>query len=132
MPTIDELPAPLNAFFAAFQKGDMDALRTLYHDDAELRDPGVGFLLGHNDLTAKGVDAIMRYYYQSFSNMPQAPVVQLAAVWTSGDDVMVEYTEGMLTYLEVFTLRDGRIAKQKVFWGSIPPAPLLQSRQHSH
>lgn len=132
MPTIDDLPAPLNAFFTAFQKGDLDALRTLYHDDAELRDPGVGFLLGHNDLVAAGVETIMRYYYQSFSNMPQAPVVAIASVWQSGDDVLVEYTEGMLTYLEAFTIREGKIAKQKVFWGSIPPAPLLHSRGHGH
>ena len=126
MPSIDELPTPLPDFYRAFEKGDLDALRALYLPDAELRDPGVGFLLGHADLLAAGIDNIARYYYQAFSNMPQAPTVVLERHWRAGDEAFVAYTEGMMHYLEIFTIRNGKIAAQQVFWGSIPPAPLLR------
>jgi hypothetical protein len=39
----------------------------------------------------------------------------------------VQYTEGMMTYLEIFTLEGGLIIGQQVFWGSIPPAPIMRS-----
>jgi hypothetical protein len=129
MPSITELPAPLNTFYEAFEKGDLDTLRSLYLAEAKLRDPGIGFLVGAKDLVAEGVDAIARYYYQAFSNMPEAPVVKLHRFWQQASDVIVEYSEGMMTYLEVFTLQDGKIAAQQVFWGSVPPAPLLQARR---
>lgn len=124
---LDELPEPIRSFYQAFQKGDMDALGEMYDPDAELRDPGVGFLLGHSDLLAVGVTNILRYFYQSFSNMPEPPKVDLRRWWASGDDIIVEYGEGMMTYLEVFTVKEGKITAQQVFWGSIPPAPLLHS-----
>jgi hypothetical protein len=126
MPSIDDLPAPLPAFYHAFQKGDLDTLRTLYATGAELRDPGVGFLLGHADLVAAGPENIARYYYQAFSNMPTPPVIALERHWQAGSDVFVEYTEGMMRYLEIFSIADGKIAGQQVFWGSIPPAPLMR------
>jgi ketosteroid isomerase-like protein len=121
------LPETIRRFYEAFQRGDMDTLAGLYHDDARLRDPGVAFLLGHADTMAEGKPNILRYYYQAFSNMPEPPKVELKRQWCVGDDVIVENAEGMMTYLEIFTLRDGKIAAQQVFWGSVPPAPLLQA-----
>lgn len=127
MSDFTSLPSPVSTFYAAFQRGDLDAIRGLYKSDASLRDPGIGFLLGHTDLLAVGVDNIARYYFQAFSNMPEAPVLKLLRSWSLGNDVIVEYTEGMMTYLEIFSIGDGKIAGQQVFWGSIPPAPLLRA-----
>ncbi len=128
MPAVQDLPSPVREFYTAFQKGDLDTMRTLYAPEAVLRDPGVGFLLGHTDILASGVENILKYYYAAFSNMPEAPRVDVRRFWQTGDEVIVEHAEGMMTYLEIFTVTGGRIAGQQVFWGSIPPAPLLRSR----
>ncbi len=127
--SLQSLPQPVRSFYEAFQRGDMDTIQSLYAEDAKLRDPAIGFLLGQDDLTAHGITAILQYFYQSFSNMPAPPVIEVKRWWESGSQIIVEYAEGMMTYLEIFTVRDGKIAGQEVFWGSIPPAPLLTRRQ---
>jgi hypothetical protein len=130
MKTIEELPEPIRGFYAAFQKGDLEQIRSFYDPEAVLRDPGIGFLLGHLDMLAIGVDTIVRYFHAAFSNMPEPPRVELRRWWQAGDDIIVEYSEAMMTYLEVFTVAEGKIKAQQVFWGSIPPAPLLRPPAH--
>jgi ketosteroid isomerase-like protein len=110
-------PAVIDALVAAINAGDRDALGDVFTDDVVMEWPQSGERI-------RG-EANRREIYSRF---PSLPKVTPRRVTGSGDvwalEASLDYGDGdPYLCVFVFTVRDGRIAKEIAYWSKPFPAP---------
>ena len=109
----------VRAFFAAWNAGDMDAVRELYDPDVVSRppegwpEPGPFF----------GREAVMRQWEQQRETW-DADALETVSIIDAADRVVVRQVwhgighgpESKLEFTAIYTLRKGRVFYQEFFW----------------
>jgi ketosteroid isomerase-like protein len=101
---------------------DVDAALALYAEDAVLESPLVCHLLGTEEGIVRGRDALRRFVAQVFAHQPPQRRRFRTGFLTDGRTLMWEYPRAtpdgdQLDLVEVMEIRDGLIARHRVFWG---------------
>jgi steroid delta-isomerase-like uncharacterized protein len=129
---MSDLRSIVERFYAAFNRGDFDAVAEVFAPDVETTDPGLG-------TAVRGVEAWTAYGEAFKRALPDARLNLRAAV-ASGDTVAVEgaftgtFTAPLITpqgevpptgraidvpYSDFFTIRDGRIVSHRVYYDQV-------------
>jgi uncharacterized protein len=128
----------VRAGFAAWNAGDMDALRELYDPDAIVRAPEGWPEPG----PFVGRDAVMRQWEQTRETFDTDAIETMTDFIDAADRVVVRLLwrgvvrgpESSMEFSIVYTLRKGRIAIQEYFWDhgeAIEAAGLSEQDAHS-
>lgn len=113
--------AVAEAWLAAFEARDLDALLALYSDDATHTSPKIRERHPETGGELRGKPAMRAWWADAFARMPS--LRYLATQITAGrDSVVLEYTRRLdgapdLAISESFDVRDGRIIRSRVFHG---------------
>jgi ketosteroid isomerase-like protein len=130
--TLEHYTGVLKAFAQAFDRLDADGLVALMTDDCVFRTAG-GAQAGGNAIVGKA--AVHAAFVQIFANFPDSQWLprNINAVWQEGDTVrgVSEWTyvatraaDGAklnMDGVDMFTLRDGKIAVKDAFRKDVPP-----------
>lgn len=109
------------AWFAAFNAHDLEALLALYHDDAEHFSPKLKLRRPETAGWVRGKAEMRGWWADSFERLPSMRYTVLNLI-ADGATVFMEYMrhvdgEADLRVGEVLELRDGRIAASRVYHG---------------
>ena len=101
---------------------DAEALTSLYAEDATIESPLVRYLLGTDEGRCVGRDAIRAFIPLVFAHQPKERRTHRNPVFTDGTTVMWEYPRAtpdgeQMDFTEVMEIRDGLIARHRVYWG---------------
>ncbi len=109
------------AWFAAFNELDLEALLSLYHEEAEHFSPKLKIRRPETNGLIRGKDALRDWWRDAFDRLPslQYEVVKLTA---DDEQVFMEYIrhvqgEDDLRVGEVLEIRDGMIVASRVYHG---------------
>ena len=99
-----------HAYFAAWDRLDLDAVLAFFTDDVVYEDTTIG----HG---ATGTKQMRRFVQASFDNVPDARFDYIGHV-TTGTDFAVEWVMQPMNVrgVSIGTLRDGKIATQRDYW----------------
>jgi ketosteroid isomerase-like protein len=114
---------------------DVDAALALYQPDATLESPLVCHLLGTEDGIVRGREDLRRFVSKVFEHQPAKRRRHRAGFLTDGGRLVWEYPrqtpEGdQMDIVEVMEIRDGLIARHRVYWGWVSVG-MLKSGAHS-
>ena len=114
---------------------DVDAALALYQPDATLESPLVCHLLGTEDGIVRGREDLRRFVSKVFEHRPAKRRRHRAGFLTDGGRLVWEYPrqtpEGdQMDIVEVMEVRDGLIARHRVYWGWVSVG-MLKSGAHS-
>jgi ketosteroid isomerase-like protein len=130
---------PIERVFAAWDEAlgakDLDAAMQLYHPDATLESPLVCHLLGCDQGIIRGRDDLRAFVTKVFAHQPAQRRRHRAGFLTDGSRLTWEYPrespEGdQMDIVEVMEIRDGLIARHRVYWGWVSVG-MLTSGEHS-
>lgn len=109
----------VEAYVAAFDRGDAEAVADLYALDAEVRDPADAEPL-------RGREAILAFYQQSMATGARlrldGPVrtAGRVAAFAFGVHLDLPQGEGRIDVIDTFEFNpDGRIARMTAYWGPL-------------
>lgn len=110
-----------HAWFAAFNAHDLEALLTLYHDDAEHFSPKLKLRRPDTEGWVRGKPELRAWWADAFERLPSLRY-KVQHLVTDGSTVFMEYIrqvegEADMRVGEVLELRDGRIAASRVYHG---------------
>jgi ketosteroid isomerase-like protein len=110
---------------------DLDAALALYTQDAVLESPLVCHLLGVREGVIRGREALRAFVTEVFAHQPPQRGRFRTGYLTDGATLMWEYpreTPGadQMDLVEVMEIRDGRIARHRVYWGWLGVGMLLR------
>ncbi len=117
----DPLRATARAWLAAFRAGDLDALLSLYADDAVHISPRIRALHPGTGGELRGKGALRGWWKDALARLPGLRYEE-RHLTASGDRVFLEYDrllpgEAATRVAEVFVVRDGRIRESRVYPG---------------
>jgi ketosteroid isomerase-like protein len=120
--TDGDLARIVTAWDEALGAKDLDAAMALYHRDCVLESPLVCHLLGTDRGVVEGRDALRAFVARVFANQPPERRRYRTGFLTDGERVIWEYPraspEGdQMDFAEVMEIRDGLIARHRVYWG---------------
>ena len=106
----------------ALGKKDIDAALELYTDDASIESPLVRHLLDQADGVMSGKEALRDFLEIVFSRTPELRQRYRRGFFSDGSTLMWEYPRmtpdgEQMDFVEVMELRDGLIARHRVYWG---------------
>jgi ketosteroid isomerase-like protein len=109
------------AWHAAFEARDLDALLALYADDATHQSPKIRALHPETGGKLVGKPAMRAWWADSFARLPSLRYIQ-TAITADPDSVLLEYIrrvdgEPDMPIAEVFDVRSGYIVASRVFHG---------------
>lgn len=101
---------------------DLDAAMALYQPDATLESPLVCYLLGVDEGTVFGRDALRDFVEQVFAHQSPQRRRFRSDLLTDGSRVTWEYPRespdgDQMDIVEIMEIRDGLIAHHRVYWG---------------
>jgi heme-degrading monooxygenase HmoA/ketosteroid isomerase-like protein len=117
----DDTRAIAEAWLAAFEARDLDALLALYTDDATHQSPKIRALHPETGGKIVGKAAMRAWWADSFARLSSLRYIQ-TAITADPDSVLLEYVrrvdgEPDMPIAEVFDVRSGRIVASRVFHG---------------
>jgi hypothetical protein len=117
-----EIERVVTAWDEALGAKDLDAAMALYRPDCVLESPLVCHLLGTKEGIVKGRDALRAFVAQVFANQPPERRRHRTKPLTDGERVIWEYPRqspdgDQMDFAEVMEIRDGLIARHRVYWG---------------
>jgi ketosteroid isomerase-like protein len=117
--------AVIERFYAAIGAWDEDGLRAVLHEDAELHQPPT---LPYGGVY-RGPDAMMELWKNVILPMADATDFFLDAMVVDGEHGMVvagsKMNDKPVLACEQYTVRDGRIARIRMFW--FDPTPVAET-----
>jgi ketosteroid isomerase-like protein len=122
----DETAAQIEHVFTAWDEAlgarDLEASLALYAEDAVLESPLVCYLLGSGEGVVRGRAELRRFVARVFERQPPAGRHFRVGYLTDGARLTWEYPretpEGdQMDLVEVMEIRDGLIARHRVYWG---------------
>src|SRR5512141_2811729 len=121
MSHVTDTRAIAEAWLAAFEARDLDALLALYADDATHTSPKIRTLHPETGGKLVGKAAMRAWWADSFARLPSLRYVK-TAITADPDSVLLEYTrkvagEPDMPIAEVFEVRSGNIVASRVFHG---------------
>ena len=128
-----DLARVVDAWDEALGAKDLDAAMALYHEDCVLESPLVCHLLGTEEGVVEGRDALRPFVARVFANQPPERRRYRTPFLTDGSRVMWEYPRAspdgdQMDFTEVMEIRDGRIARHRVYWGWVGVRSLLRDQ----
>ncbi len=101
---------------------DLDAALALYHEDATLESPLVRHLLGSDAGIVHGREALRAFVARVFAHQPPQRRRYRTGLLTDGRTLTWEYPRAapdgdQMDIVEVMEIRDGLIARHRVYWG---------------
>lgn len=130
----EEIEHIYTAWDEALGAKDLEAVLALYHPDAVLESPLVCYLLGTADGVVRGREELRRFVEKVFANQPAARRRHRTGYVTDGTRLVWEYPReapdgDQMDLVEVMEIRDGLIARHRVYWGWVGVG-LLQRGEH--
>lgn len=109
------------AWLAAFEARDLDALLALYADDATHTSPKIRTLHPETGGKLVGKTAMRAWWADAFARLPGLRYIK-TSITADAEAVFLEYlrrvpSEPDMPIAEVFEVRDGRIVASRVFHG---------------
>jgi ketosteroid isomerase-like protein len=113
---------------------DLDAAMMLYQPDATLESPLVCHLLGTEEGIVRGRDELRRFVEQVFANQPAKRRRYRHDHLSDGSRITWEYPRespdgDQMDVVEVMDIRDGLIARHRVYWGWVGVG-MLRNGEH--
>ena len=101
---------------------DVEALSSLYAEDATIESPLVRYLLGTENGICKGRKAIREFIPLVFKHQPDERRTHRNPVFTDGHTMMWEYPRktpdgDQMDFTEVMEFENGLIQCHRVYWG---------------
>jgi ketosteroid isomerase-like protein len=120
-PKVDELLSVARRWLACFETRDVDALVSLYADDAVHTSPKIRVAHPQTGGVLKGKDALRSWWADAFERLPGLRYVE-RTLTADGDRVFMEYMrvnpgDADLPVAEVLDVRDGKIVASRVYHG---------------
>lgn len=120
--TAEQIEHIFIAWDEALGAKDLDAAMALYHEDATLESPLVRHLLGTETGVVRGRDALRSFVAKVFAHQPAERRRFREGFLTDGARLTWEYPRetpdgDQLDIVEVMEIRDGLIARHRVYWG---------------
>jgi ketosteroid isomerase-like protein len=117
-----EIEHVVTAWDEALGAKDLEAAMALYHEDCVLESPLVCHLLGTERGVVEGRAALRAFVEQVFAHQPPERGRHRTGILTDGERVIWEYPRErpdgeQMDFAEVMEIRDGRIARHRVYWG---------------
>jgi ketosteroid isomerase-like protein len=106
----------------ALGQKDVDAALALYTEDASIESPLVRHLLDQDEGVVTGHEALRHFLGIVFSRTPEIRRRYRKGFFSDGTTLMWEYPRqtpdgDQMDFVEVMELRDGLIARHRVYWG---------------
>ncbi|MDV3127203.1 nuclear transport factor 2 family protein [Mycobacterium sp. 21AC1] len=134
--TSDEQIAHIfTAWDEALGAKDIDAAMALYRADATLESPLVCHLLGTDEGVIRGREELRSFVAKVFAHQPAKRRRHRAGFLTDGAHLVWEYPREtpdgeQMDIVEVMEIKDGLIARHRVYWGWVSVG-MLTSGEHS-
>ena len=106
----------------ALGKKDLEASLSLYADDASIESPPVQHLMKTKQGTVQGKDNLRKFITLVFATNPPQRKRFRTGFFSDGRVIMWEYPRAtpqgdQMELVEVMEVRDGLIARHRVYWG---------------
>jgi ketosteroid isomerase-like protein len=129
----DQIEHVFTAWDDALGRKDVDAAVALYHADATLESPLVHYLLGTAEGVVRGHDELRGFVEKVFAHQPAERRRHRTGFLTDGSYLTWEYprespTGDQMDLVEVMEVRDGLIARHRVYWGWMSMGMLTSGR----
>jgi ketosteroid isomerase-like protein len=120
------MPNPIEHVYTAWDEAlgakDVDAALALYHPDAILESPLVCELLGTAEGVVRGQAELRAFVEEVFAHQPAERRRHRTGFLTDGSYLTWEYPRespdgDQMDIVEVMEVRDGLIARHRVYWG---------------
>jgi ketosteroid isomerase-like protein len=130
MTTTEQIEHIFTAWDEALGAKDLDAAMALYHPDVILESPLVCHLLGTEEGVVRGREDLRRFVEKVFANQPEKRRRHRSGFLTDGSRLTWEYPRespdgDQMDLVEVMEIRDGLIARHRVYWGWVGVGMLL-------
>ena len=133
--TEEQIEHIFTAWDDALGARDLDAAMALYQPDATLESPLVCHLLDTGEGIVRGREDLRRFVETVFANQPAKRRRFRRGYLRDGSRVVWEYPReapdgDQMDVVEVMDIRDGLIARHRVYWGWVGVG-MLRSGEHS-
>ena len=110
------------AWNKAWSNNDIDALLGLYANDAIIESPLIPYLLGRKSGICNGTKEFRELLEIASARKPNSRQYYRSNYFTDGKTLMWEYPRlspdgEQMDFVEIMELKDGLIAKHRVYWG---------------
>ena len=134
-PTTEQIEHIFTAWDTVLGAKDVDAAMALYQPDAILESPLVCHLLDTDEGVVRGREDLRRFVSQVFAHQPAKRRRYRTGFLTDGARLVWEYPRqtpdgDQMDIVEVMEIRDGLIARHRVYWGWVGVG-MLMSGVHS-